>query len=129
MKFSETVNGVTLFADFKDKVCIFDSDSGTGKTYLFSVIHAYCLSHGISVANINYHMPSFDEGLIIESCKNAKVVIFDNADLYLSNDIISKVYDSSDLILIAIKDAERINFDAGIYYVDYTSDKLEAVRY
>jgi hypothetical protein len=61
-----------------------------------------------------------------EACLNQKVVIFDNADLYLNRDILDKV--NAELVLISIKnigDLQRA--ESGRYRVE-TKDNLISVE-
>jgi ABC-type polar amino acid transport system ATPase subunit len=113
--------GVSVNVKLKDKLCCFIDDSGTGKSFLFTIIYEYCKENGIPIALLNYTATDFGDEAIINSCKNKSVVIFDNADLYLSNNIISSV--TADVVIMSIKSVEKYRFN------DYGEYSVESSRY
>jgi hypothetical protein len=124
--FNFKAGNVEVNAQFNDKVCYVLDNSGTCKSYLFVLIFNYCKSNGISASFFDYKNMDFSVSAFEEACLNQKVVIFDNADLYLNRDILDKV--NAELVLISIKnigDLQRA--ESGRYRVE-TKDNLISVE-
>lgn len=120
--------GVSINVKLKDKLCCFIDDSGTGKSFLFTLIYEYCKENNIPIALLNYTATDFGDEAIISSCKNKSVVIFDNADLYLSNNIISSV--TADVIIMSIKNVEKYRLSDYVdYSIESTRHEIRTVRW
>jgi ABC-type transporter Mla maintaining outer membrane lipid asymmetry ATPase subunit MlaF len=87
---------------FKDRICYIIDDSGTGKTFLFSNLRNYCLNNNIDFTFIDYNYSNKSENDIISVCHNcSEIVIFDNADLYLTSNIINNI--TAKLVVASLK--------------------------
>jgi hypothetical protein len=70
----------------------------------------------------------FSEDTIIGESNNQKIVIFDNADLYLTDNIVEKI--NADLILVSIKDIEEFNvLNSGRYHVKINDKTISVKRW
>ena len=84
MKINENYCGLKVDANFQDRVCVFDGDSGESKTFLFSLVKAYCNDNKISCTMINNTCSDVLKKLDLTE---SSVFILDNADLYMSKQI------------------------------------------
>lgn len=121
----ETVNLDVLF---EDKINLIVQDSGTGKSYLFSLLNEYCKHNGISCLLFNYSTLEFVNNLR-EHIKGKELILLDNADLYLDSDLLSFIEQQECMAVISIKSvAELYSEDAGFYCVEYTAGNLRTER-
>ena len=136
MKLVEKYSGIlfdVLFED-SDKVCVFLSPSGTGKTFLFSVLTEYLKEKGVGSVLINSTLLGNlhnDIGTIKQICldSDVKVVILDNADLYLTQDFLDALVSRGKTIIVSLKDESNLSFsNFGFYRVKYTGDSLNVRR-
>lgn len=134
---NDCIGGILINANFKDKVCILKGGSGDGKTLLFSKLQFYYDDKGIPVALLNSSSFSNSEILSIRqgtcdidhiylktlnASSGAKVILLDNADLYLTTDILNEMKTFGELIVISIKDFLKLQLDVnacGFYKVVY----------
>lgn len=116
-------NGIKIEAEFLNKINIFNGYSGTGKTLLMKATELYCMNNKISCRYCDYRCQDLEEDQIINYCKNAEVILLDNADLYLTNDLLEKLKDK--FIVICMKDTSVIDMlDTTEYIVHYENQKL-----
>ena len=80
---SLSANSANFMINFIDKVNILYDNSGAGKSFLLNVLNKYISLSNSSVFYRNYN------NLTGEIDYSADVVILDNADLYLTDEIIS----------------------------------------
>jgi ABC-type ATPase involved in cell division len=121
------VRGLQYDLQFKDDICFLLDNSGTGKTFLFSVLRNYCYSNDISCKVLDYNVIGDSEEEIINSCKEHRdILIFDNADLYLSKNILENV--NATLIIASVKNAVKIRTDNSGNYRLIQNDKVVSVK-
>jgi hypothetical protein len=66
----------------------------------------------------------FNNEAIETACKEKKVVIFDNADLYLTNELLKCI--KADLVLVSVKNAETFNVQGSYkYYINSGEGYIE----
>ena len=132
MKLVEQYSGISFDVSFEDsdKVCIFLSPSGAGKSFLFSVLAGHLRDKGISSVLINSVLLENlhnDIDAIEQICLNqdVEIVILDNADLYLTQNFIDTLVSKGKTVIISLKDASKFSFsDFGFYRVKYVGDSL-----
>ena len=125
MKIKYNYNGIDVNAELKNKLNIFFDISASGKTFFFRILQLYCKENGLRYASFDYKSENTEEAMIAYS-KNTKVVILDNADLYLTQNLLDSLLSCADYVLISIKDLTKINIrNSSFLRVRYTSDKLE----
>ena len=122
--------GVHIDIELKDKFCIFNGPSGTGKTFLFDIVGDVCQQRSIKYVRIDYKLKDLSAEAILAICAEADIICLDNADLYLTKDIIKSLSDLDAVILISIKSAVRCNFRGyGQYLVHFDSESLVTERW
>lgn len=131
LKIKEKLNGVFFDVSFQDKINILRGPSGSGKTFLFNTISAYCYTKGISYAFIDYRfLASNDEGLILSHCIGKDILLFDNADLYMSSELFNEVRKLGSTIIMSIKNTYGLNMsEARSYRVMYEGNSLKTRRF
>lgn len=122
-------NGINVKCRIENKVNLFSGYSGTGKTLLLNAVKLYCYNNHIRFAYCNYNQIGADRDAIIGYCNNVKVVLLDNADLYLDSYILEEIKKKADYILVCIREITKINAgDADRFKVRYENMKLEALK-
>ena len=130
----DTESGLSLFVNangydfditFSKRVVFLNSDSGTGKTFLLNTLAKSCGLCGVPSILINYNsLDSIPE--LFKSIKDGefKVVLLDNADLYLTNDLLNYIKDVDCVIVIAMKQLYNIYCEgAKVCYTELDSRK------
>lgn len=115
--------------EFIDEINLMSNFSGTGKTFMFTIIKEYCRDNGIKCIYCDYSSVGQSEEQILQWCKDADIVIFDNADLYLTPKIVEKLKNAGKMQIISIKAYLNYNMRyAGVYDVIFTNDSLITKR-
>jgi ABC-type lipoprotein export system ATPase subunit len=128
MHFEFKSGKIHVDAEFTDNICYLLDNSGTGKTFLFSLLFNYCSLNGVSIASLDYKSSNSSVNEIVEYCNNKSVVIFDNADLYLNRDILERI--KADLILISVKKISGlIRKNSGRYRVLTSENSISVKRW
>lgn len=127
MKIDFNYGSIEVKADLKDKICVFFDMSGTGKTFLFTMLKSYFLDTGISFISVDYTnykiLDSYDFS------DDNKVIILDNADLYMNEKLFSNLESSEKLIVMSIKDIGNLSQkNMGFYRVLYKDTMLKVKR-
>lgn len=128
MKIDFNYSSLDVSVDFVDKICVFYDMSGTGKTFLFTMLKEYFLNKKIPFIGINYSNYRILDNYDFSS--NIKVFILDNADLYMNEDMFSKLEKSNKLVIMSIKNIKGLNQRyMGFYNVIYTEEKMRVMRF
>lgn len=127
MKIDFNYGSIEVKVDLKDKICVFFDMSGTGKTFLFTMLKSYFLDAGISFISVDYTsykiLDSYDFS------DDTEVIILDNADLYMNEKLFSNLDASEKLIVMSIKDIGNLNQkNMGFYRVLYKDTLLTVKR-
>lgn len=118
-------NGIDVDCSFTSEVCMLSGYSGTGKTLLMKATELYCLDNDVSCRYCDFRCRDMDSDQIITMCKNAKVVLLDNADLYLDNELLSKLIKMCTQVIICMKDTSAIDmYGITEYFVNYENMKI-----
>ena len=114
-------SGIDIDANFKNNFGILVRDSGTGKTLLMKAAELYCLKNDIAYQYMDSNTRTYTQEQILNILSDKEVVLLDNADLYLTNDILNTLRsDTNRFILICIKDTSKLNIRyASEYFVHY----------
>lgn len=130
LQFKKLINGVNFDVSFIDSINVIRGSSGTGKTFLFNVISAYCAKNNITHAYIDYKtVLTGDTDLILPHCKGKDIVILDNADLYLTSDLFQSIRDLGCTIILSKKTTFGLNMrGAHLYTIDYKGNVLATRR-
>ena len=118
-------NFVHIDVTFEEGVSVLDGITGEGKTFLIKSIYEYCLSVGIDVLYISYEN-SLETDLIKSACCNKKIILFDNADLYMTDELFRYLKSLNDtIVIVAMKHSFLFDsFDCKSYRVEYNGKDL-----
>lgn len=126
----ERVGSVFINVNFTDKVCNLTSDSGDGKSYFFNLLYLFYLDTDIKVALINYTRIKDSEEAIFSSCKDADIVLLDNADLYLTVKLVDKLLELDCMILFCARtEISRYFKGQHRYKIKFDGHTLTSRRY
>ena len=127
MNIEYTSNGVVFSVNLESKVNIIFDDSGTGKSFFFETLKDYCKLKNIDYSFFNYQTSNTKNKLI--NVKDDELVIMDNADLYLTRDILNELKTGKCIIILSIKNFHNIGLrDSTLYTVDYTENRFTLRR-
>lgn len=122
-------NGIDVECSFNNKLNILRGSSGSGKTLLLTVIDFYCTFNKISCRLCNYDIAELRPDTIISICKNAEVVLLDNADLYLTEDILKVILKTAKFVVMSIKNTDGISIDgASECLVEYKDLHVKTIK-
>lgn len=101
-------NGVFVNCSFSSGVYVFQSESGSGKTFFFRMVELVCKEKRVSCKFFHSSSVNLSSDDIIKSASDFDVVIFDNADLYLNQEIVDSLRDDQ-IIFVAMKYPFKLN--------------------
>ena len=117
--------GANVEVHFSDRWSMLSGYSGTGKTFLMQAVELFCMNNSINCVYCNYRFKEYDSDQIKEVCKNAEVVLLDNADLYLNNELFLWFKETGKLLVICMKDTSAIDMeDVHKYIVNYENKRV-----
>lgn len=121
LKLNEKIGDTIVELNFEHKVNVLLDDSGTGKTFMFQLLCAYCSVNEIPHIYFDYKSAGFKKETFWEESKEKQFVFFDNADLYLSTELLSQLKELEATIVLSVKNIELVDVDedTGIYYMEY----------
>ena len=129
IKFNKRYYGVEFDIELKDKICLFDGYSGTGKSFAMMAIHKYLVEQGVDVLYINYENCNYTVEQMIGLCSVNKVIIMDDADLYMTQELYNYIKLNCEQSLICLKDIYRIRRgNCGFYSIIYEGDTLRTKK-
>lgn len=129
IQFAETFGGVNFDVCIEDKVNLFSGLSGEGKTFLFKILKVYLKINGVSCICFNNTATDFSESTIKKICTGKKVIIFDNADLYLTQELLDYAIEIADTVIVSMKLYCRLRFDLyNFYAINYSGNSLVVRR-
>lgn len=102
-------SGVQIKANFNNKLNMLSGFSGTGKTFLMGAVELFCRNNKIAYAVCDYRTQDIDSDKIKALCEKADVILLDNADLYLSNDILEWFRKNNKFIIMCMKKNSKID--------------------
>ena len=113
-------NGITVNVELNNGVNLLSGNSGTGKTLLMQAIELYCLNEGISYTFGKSEFANYAPEQIVSICSNSDVVLLDNADLYITEDLLKEIKCGDKLIVISLKISNKISMkNVREYLVNY----------
>lgn len=128
IQFTKEYSGIVFDVDIQDRISLFTGYSGTGKTFAFGAIQEYLVSNNIRTIYFDDRQMDYTTDQLISLCDNKEVIILDNADLYLTQDLLDSIIDSDKILLCSIKRPYQYRFRVfGKYGVEYENNKV-AVR-
>lgn len=126
LKIITNFDGIDIDVNITNKFGVLVGNSGTGKTLLMQVIILFCRKNEIKYMHCNYDTVNLTEEQIIDQCMNKEIILFDNADLYLTDNIVKTLQQDKDkFILVSLKDLSLIDiYTAARYITEYDNKKL-----
>lgn len=124
---NENINGVNVNLSFNSGInCIDLGLSGSGKTFLMTIIKSYCVKHSIDYKFFNYDSKSDDIKSILGNMKNeASIVMMDNADLYMNDEISALMSKNTNIIfIVSIKRRLKIKAKYVLFNLKYQGTSL-----
>lgn len=111
--------GVSVNCSFRTNTYVFQEESEEGKKLFFNMAKSTCIKEGVSYRFFKAGSSLLGDNLIIEEMGLADVIIFDNADLYLTQRIVDNIRDDQ-IVFISMKYQFKFNIK---------NRKLIAIRY
>lgn len=126
MNINMKVSGIDFDLSLEDNLILFTGLSGDGKTFMFKCLKEYLnITMGTNCVLFNSSAIQYPESAIKDICKCAKVVIFDNADLYLTQNVLDYAVSNVDIVIVSMKLYFTLNFNGfSMYTVDYKDNSL-----
>ena len=93
----------------------------------FLLYHFYWqqLANKISYSYIDYKDIDRGSDIIKASCRNKDIVMLDNADLYISNELLEEIKKTAKIIIISLKQIYMIDTsNCNFYYVTYENSQI-----
>lgn len=129
LQLNEVFSGVRFDISFEDRVNLFSGVSGEGKTFLFTVLEEYLTETGVSYCHFDSRFADYTEEQLINLCTDRKIIIFDNADLYLTQNLLDFATETADTVIISMKLYCRLRFESyNFYAVNYSGRSLVVRR-
>ena len=132
IKIKQNMYGVSFDINLEGSINILTGDSGSGKSFLCRAIQSYHkFIEDIPCVYIDYNILDLrdDEDFILSVCKNVKLVTLDNADLYLTPELLRKLKEMCETIIVCVKDISGLNIqDACIYKVNYSGNQITTIK-
>lgn len=130
IKFNKDYDGIVFDIDIQDKVNLFMGNSGTGKTFAFNTIYKYLVSNNVDVIYFSHKQSDYTVEHIMSLCNDNKIIIMDDADLYMTKKLFNYLKSNCGQVLISIKDIEKLTTyeKCGFYGVVYEGNILKTVR-
>lgn len=126
-----THGSVPISATLDTRICVFTGDSGTGKTFLFSLLSGYCDVSGLSMAIVDSNnLPRNDSDIerLISYCSGVDIVALDNANLYDVNTFVQRLQNSVGIILVSGHNLGLDATDMGYYQVSLSNSGIIVKR-
>lgn len=104
----DTIGGTNVNVEIPSGLSIIYQDSGTGKSYMFKLLTAYFLSRSIPYLLIDSHTVGdgkIDPSTILTMCSGKKAVLLDDANLYITDDLLKGICDRVPYVVMNIKDS------------------------
>lgn len=117
-------NGVFVNCSFGTNAYVFQGESGSGKTFFFNMVRSTCMKEGVSCRFFKADSSLLGDNLIIEEMGLADVIIFDNADLYLTQQIVDNIRDNQ-IVFISMKYPFKLNIkNRKLVDISYSDNKM-----
>lgn len=117
-------NSTIFNLDFQNKINFLVDNSGTGKTFLMQMLKFYCDDNNISCTHVDYIHKDMPLG-------DSKVLLFDRADLYFTDGMLSRLKNLDSISIISMKDTSDLDMygDIGLYRLINTGTEITSKRW
>lgn len=121
---------IRVDAKFNDGINVIYCYSGTGKTFLFTKLNDYYANnnmHRVSLINYNFYNKSVDA--VIDFCKGSDLILLDNADLYISHDLINRLKSICNCIVVSMKNTLFFDkYEVSELSVEYNNHYIRTIQ-
>jgi hypothetical protein len=126
------IGGTYIDVALQEQINVLQGISGEGKTYLFYLMSAYAINNDIPMRVINSQLFSSASvavkseevcNLVLSICKDVDVLILDNADLYLTHELLEKLKKFANTIIISIKNSYGV-CGGHLCHIKYEDEKI-----
>lgn len=127
LRINEEINGILVDINFsKGLNCIDLGMSGTGKSFLLSLIKAYCLKNSIYFKSFDYNSSADDIIRVLNgSEKTISVIMLDNADLYMNKELASVLHTYiNSIVIVNIKKRLMLESSYKLIKLVYTDNNI-----
>ena len=119
-------SNLNVEVNLQNKVTLLWDNSGTGKTFLFSILVSYFQENNIPFSLFDYKSSERDILSILKQKTPKDYLLFDNADLFMTNEIWDEIKSNSAYSIISIKSFEDYSLEGvGICIVDFNESTLK----
>ncbi len=125
------IGDLNISIHLDSRVCVFSGNSGSGKTYSIKIIKGYARTCGIKCIEINCGIGTdISAEDIISICKNKEIILLDNADLYLTSEILKSISKEDNLIVVCIQNTFCTMGIKGraLYDIEFDSNSLKTIK-
>lgn len=133
MLIKDRLEDIELNLNFEYKINILLDNSGTGKTYLMTILSNYFMKKGLTVKLINY--TNYYGNSIYKDIKDGMdcdILFLDNADLYMNNEIFKEIIKSRGIVIVSLKDrfmlADIDNKLYGFYRINISNNTISSIK-
>lgn len=125
LNIKQNFNGIDVEAFLKEGINLLSGDSGSGKTLFMQAVELYCLENNISYTLLNYRQHDKSTKQLEVLCGNSEIILIDNADLFVSAELIKILKKTSKYILLSLHDTTKIDErNIAEFIVHYNNLKL-----
>lgn len=130
MKIEKQLGALKVNLKFDDKLCVLTGNSGTGKTYVLNILESCAMNQGITHRAIDNRSENDSPDMIAQLCKGKDLVLLDNADLYLTEELLKRICSNAKQVIVSIHYAycTLAIKDRGIYGIKFTGDTLTSIK-
>lgn len=128
IKIEENLGGIDFSIQFDDRINLLTEQSGTGKTFMLNMMADYLMLKGEPYAFFSRKTMFFSQDAMKEACVGKDIIIFDDADLYLTQELLDCASDIG-TVIVSMKSFYTLSFrSCGFYSVEYSGNNLEVKR-
>lgn len=128
---NENIGSINVSVKFTDKINLLVGDSGSGKSFLLSLIEEkYSNDDNIHIACFDYKVArNINKDEMIKLAGDNDIVILENADLYMTKDLYQALSNDKCIVIASSKNYLSVPTElSGVYIVDYVDDKISTRR-
>jgi hypothetical protein len=130
---SQKLGGTFVDVFLDQQVNILNGSSGEGKTYLFNLLISYCTVNSISAF---FFSPAVLRGqdmqrgseqlnnLVLSNCGRADILFLDNADLYLTYELLEELKKTAKIIVVSMKNIINVIDEGYFCHIKYADSVL-----
>lgn len=126
LEINSVVGRIKISARFADKVNILTGYSGSGKSFLLSLIERKYADSSLSVAIFDYN-PATENNVeeYIRRASHNNLVLLNNADLYMTSELFEILAKGECTVIAELKHAVAGSVEnSGLYIVNFENDTI-----